>query len=468
MKSFIQHEICRLFTPAFIITVLIIYAITWRMLLPPFMHRTIFQTEQLLLFYGYIIRYAGFMVFYLFAMSHFAQLMTMTYRVQLATRISGAEFTYGIFIIYFIFFSTGMILPGYASAIIVQLVYAPDHIEWQVVYATMVSYPLFFQFALFAASLPLFINHVSEHVLLIMILIIQSFFFLADQFYFSNHQLLIESPLSSAGFKTLLITASIATVTCIGNGLKNYALYTGDIQRSGRNMLLRFLYCPGSCISAIHIKIMGFSAQKILVSISLLVSLTMVIITRLLKGQIDQLVDLFNTVILPLIFICNQEDIFSPEKKLRQKDQILVRQMAYSNIIFNRFCILFTVQILTGFAALGITSLSGQSYSSAYFIYYFLFNLIFSLTYLFIRIYIGSQGLAIFVLICVIYLQLNNLTSRIFRENPVLINYDINSLILNPDISFEISQIIFLTVTIISLIYFIYRILRTRQYAVSK
>ena len=467
MKSFIQYEVRRLFTPAFMITTVVIYAIAGRLVLPPFMYKSIYQTESLLIIYEFIIQYAGFTIFYLFSISHFGRVMASQYRVELATRISGPQFLYGIFIIYFIFFTLGVVFPGYVSALLLQLVYAPGQIDWQVACSSIMSYPVFFQFALFTLSLPVFIRHISEYILLVIILLTQIVLFPGYRFMLSSVPILVDMPWLTSGIRYLLTTGSVVTVIWIASNLQNILLYTGDIKHFSKNLSAKILARMGLHISAIHIRIMGLSAQKLIFGISLFISAALAILNRMLNGQIIQLVDMFNVVIIPLLFASNQEDIFRPEKNLHDIDQLLVRHRAYVYILLSRFLILFTMQILCGLIAIGLTALFSHSYNLSYLIYFILFNMIFSQAIFIIHIYSNSQSLAIFSVLTMVYLQLNHATTQVFRDNILLKYFDINLLIHNPGIRLEMNRIILLVVSVICLMYFCQRVLRNKQYAVT-
>ena len=432
MISFIRHESERLLTPAFWVVFLVIYTIAWRLVFPPFSYKAIYQTGLLLDRYEMIIKSAGFTVFVLFALSHFNHVMLGRYREQLATRISGNYFITGILITYLLFYLFGIVMPGYISALSIQLIYAPWRLEWVTILYRFLSYPFLLHLLLLTVGLRLYLISGNEFVPVVIIFIIYVLSWMSGNLWELVDVSRIRSetilsyiiPVKSGIYELkniFCLIVLIISASRLGKDIMNSNF--ARIYKSG--FLARLVYSFQAYISAHHIRMMGLLPQKILAILSISGTMLVIVINRALEGKVNLFVNLYVAVILPLLFSCNQSYIFNPEKAAGENDLILVKTISYTQLIFNRWLILFILQICTGLVALILIHSASHLPGIGFLIYVILLHLIFSLFNFFIQIITGINSLANIALVALIYVQLNHASGDFFTANPLLTKFQI-------------------------------------------
>lgn len=439
MTGFIRHESWRLLTPAFWVVFLIIHAIAWRLVLPPFTYKAVYQTGLLLDRYEMIIRSAGFTVFVLFALSHFNDLMLGRYREQLATRISGNYFITGMLITYFLFYLFCIVMPGYISALSIQLIYAPGRLEWVTILYRFISYPFLPHLLLLMVGLRLYLIYSSEFLSIVIIWAIYILIWLSGSLWELTDLDRIGSerissyiiPVISDIYKPSNIVCLIVVIIMasrMGRDILNTNF--AKIYKSGS--LARLVHFFQAYISAHHIRMMGLLPQKILAISGISGAVLVIVLNRALEGKVSLFVNLYVAVLLPLMFSCNQGYIFNPDKAVIENDLILVKTISYDQLIFNRWLILFILQICTGLVALVLVHYVSHLLSIGFLIYVIMLHLIFSLFNFFIRIITGIRSIANIVLVALIYVQLNHAFGDFIRINPLLANFQIIRYLENP------------------------------------
>ncbi len=430
MSAIIRNEIRHLLNPLYIIITAAILLFTWRICLPPFDNKAIYDTSQLIRNYEFIMSSIGLFSFFVLLLKHFRKINNNSNRYLLSLRISGREYFFGLYILYYAFFFIAFIIPANLSALIQQLIFAPQQIEPEYYFYSMVGH--FFSFYHIVIFVAIIIVHqinddfLAQILFLLFQILLIIFSAITGMNIFSTRIHLLQFYANPDQFPVtgILLFWVICSVTIIIIGF-NYSkslLYKFNRTNFKTNIISKWMNRCYLYVTAHHTEMMNMGPQKT-ISVCIFIGLFMLLgVNHSMQNQLLDSVYLYVYLVIPIIFTFNQSFILKIDQYTGMRESIVLKSRNYSSIILNRWLVLVTIQIIVQFIAILVIYLFTGFWEIYHTLCVILFGIIISLFNLLVNAITWSNGTANLILIFLIYIQLNEKT-RVQAEKYV--NFDL-------------------------------------------
>jgi hypothetical protein len=451
MLSFIFYNLKRLFSGAYIASVVIYFAFAWIISAPPFNLTAIYNSSRITENYYLILNSIAFFTFVLFIIIHFREELSISKKEVLLSRLTKNKIFWGLTVSYFLFFFIGFVLPANCLAFVEQLIYAPNKIDIFVFLLRLLSTFTDYYFFWIILALFLFAKIKNEFILLILFLFLfgssEILNIITQGKLFNNW--LTASFLNTPSFKTSsLVFWSVFTLSAvIVMQLSTKIILETDIsERYKRGFFVWILERLKLYLSMHHLRMMGLGSQKLLTIFTFLGLMQVIMLLNIDNANLLPFAKIYLGALLPILFSFNQYFIITIDKDAGMLHNNMLRKTSYPKIVMNRWLVLLIPQLLIAFIYSILISVFGKSFPIEFILYILLLNIFCSLFNLFFGIVTGKSGIANLFLLFFIYVQLRNDFQQLFVHYSILNSFNIFEPLLNEtDSTVTVFQFIFVS-----------------------
>ncbi len=428
MKSFIHFNLRSLFTKTFPIIIFIYLSFAWflnnRNLNPASFDSSSNITEP----YDMVLLSIMFLNYVLLIIQHFNKEIDKKRYTIVRTRISEAQFMGGLFAAYICFYIVGFILPAYLTAFVQQFIFSPGNIEYGVFVSKSLSIAFSLPLIWLTIAISLYLKYRDSFIVIVIVLIIYAvsisinlltnglifdhlwIYKIINQNYSYSRLILIFFGwifllLTSLGFASK-ISKRIKPDTGIGS--YKHSFLSKLAERFSLDMV-RY-----------HIKMMGRANQKIF-TVFLLIGLLLLIPTlKNANANLLILGKIYVGTFIPLLFAFNQYYIIQIDRDAGMLHNNFLRMTKFSTIVFHRWFLLITPQLITVLIFVSIFSIVVYPFHITLYIYILLLCSCLSLVNLLFAVVSKNNNAANLIVFFFVYLQLRDDVRESFFIMPFL------------------------------------------------
>lgn len=433
MLAFIKFNFKKLFSFSYIPLLFLYLSFAWLLNDPNLSRANIFDSEKLTGSYDLILYSIMLITFLLFVINHFSREMGTERKAIIQTRLTNTQLFWGLVVVYFLFFIIGFVLPSYLTALLQQIIYAPQKINLQVFYLKILSGVFGFTFFWLILSLWLTVKFRDSFIVLVTFLVLfgisQIVVFISNSFTFDQFWLYKVFANNLNISKTLEIIAVWFIIMLFtiwaGNKLSAFVRNYEFISPFRNGLYSKFAELVKLELSKFHIQMLGLNNQKILFLFTLIGLFLVISVNNKPNANLFVLTKVYIGAFVPLLFSFNQYNLIQIDRDAGMIHNNFLRQTSYSKIVFNRWLILAVPQTLVIIFFALLLNLTKSSLPFSFVVYILLLSLSLSLLNLLFAVLNRKNNIANLVIFFFVYLQLRDDFQNFIFNNPLLEKFNI-------------------------------------------
>ena len=428
MFAFIKLNFKNLFSFTYFILVFLYLSFAWLLNNPNLNTANIFSSVKITESYDLILNSIMITTFLLFIINHFSNEIGSERKAIIQTRLTSKQLFWGLVSVYFLFYVIGFVIPSYITALLQQYIYAAQKIVLQVFYLKILSG--IFSFILFWIILTLWVilKLKDSFLILVTFLILfgvsQIIAFVSEGLIFDNYwfyKIFVDDVniVRVIGIITIWFLFLFLSLW-LGKRLVNY-IKSSEFASSYRNgfyaKLAKFFNFD---VSKYHIQMIGLQNQKILFLFTLLGLLLIMPVINSPNANLMILVKIYIGAFVPLLFSFNQYNLIQIDRDAGMIHNNFLRQTSYAKIVFNRWLILISPQMLVIIFFTLLLNITTRNLSLTFLVYILILALSISSLNLFFAIFSRRNNVANIIIFFFVYIQLREDFQNTFFNNPYL------------------------------------------------